>query len=93
MNCSCNLLSKDQLCLLDEINTLSFFVVDMTLYVDTHPNDSNACDSLIHYTSLLKDAKENFAKKYCPLTEIDGGFHSAMHSWECMPLPWEGGMN
>lgn len=90
-DCGCNKMNAEQCGLLRNIDILSFFVVDMVLYLDTHPDDADAQDYLAHYAKLLREAQKEYAQRYCALSQADANRYGATWDWECMPLPWEGG--
>lgn len=80
---------KDEL--LKQIYEASFAVVDLTLYLDTHPHDRNALEAFHEYQSRRKTALEAFEKKYYPLT-VDGVTdHQKGWTWGEAPAPWLGG--
>lgn len=93
MNCGCNGMSREQCDLLKDISVLGFFVVDMSLFVDTHPEDENAQDYLSHYAKLLREMKKEYAQQYGALSTEDAALYGVNWDWESMPLPWEGGCN
>ena len=93
MNCGCNMMTREQCNMLHDISVVSFFVVDMSLYVDTHPEDQEAHEYLTHYTKMMNDMKREYAQKYCALCASDAELYGVKWDWECMPLPWEGGCN
>ena len=66
--------------LLQWINMVSFAVNDITLYLDTHPDDEEALNYLKHYKELRKQGLRAYAKV---------GDH---WDWATQPWPWEGGM-
>ena len=91
MNCGCNKMTKEQCELLHDISVLGFFVVDMSLYADTHPDDKEAQEYLSHYAKILNEMKREYAQKYCALDSSDVELYGVEWDWDCMPLPWEGG--
>ena len=76
--------------LLHWINMVSFAVVDITLYLDTHPKDEEALKYFNHYIDLRRCAMRAYAEKYGPLT-IDSANPGDFWPWSAQPLPWEGG--
>ena len=77
--------------LLHWINMVSFAVVDITLYLDPHPEAEEALKYFNHYADLRRTAMSAYAEKYGPLT-IDDANPDNYWSWSAVPLPWEGGM-
>jgi len=83
-----NQLSKAQL--LRYIDEVSFCVVDMTLYCDTHPDDEEAIAFCQENIRLRKEALDEYARLYGPLT-VDYADRSSSGSWDWVnqPWPWE----
>lgn len=76
--------------LLHWIDMVSFAVVDITQYLDTHPKDAEALKYFDHYAELRRNAMHAYAQKYGPLT-IDTANPSDYWDWSAVALPWEGG--
>lgn len=79
---------KDQLLL--DIGTISFVLVDLCLYLDTHPHDREALDYFHHYSRIRKEMLHEFSSKYYPLT-LDSAECGREWDWGLAPAPWEGG--
>lgn len=75
--------------LLNEIGIVSFVLVDLGLYLDTHPNDKNALEYFKHYAKIYKQMESDFAVRYYPLTLCDNDSCKEW-DWGNAPLPWEG---
>lgn len=78
--------------LFHSINIFSFVIVEMILYLDTHPNDKEAIEYLNHYIRLKSQAMAEYAKNYGPLSvnaSLEGD--SDEWKWATQPMPWEGG--
>ena len=73
------------------INRVSFAVNDITLYLDTHPDDTDAIEYFKHYKGLREEALREYARLYGPLT-VDLEQPDKIFDWAEMPLPWEGGV-
>lgn len=80
--------------LITKINQISFFLDDLTLYLDTHEKDMQAIQL---YHEKLKDCtelKNQFAQEFYPLTRpcmtscLDNG--ELKFCWQDGPMPWEG---
>lgn len=80
---------KEQLMQL--INEVSFAVNDITLYLDTHPEDEKALQYFQEKEHIRQEALKDYARYYGPLT-IDTANDSCSDSWEWVmqPWPWEG---
>ncbi len=75
--------------LLQDIGIVDFTLIELTLYLDTHPYDCNAIDYFNHYNKMKKQMTAEFAQRYFPLT-VDMVNCSKEWSWGMAPLPWEG---
>ena len=70
--------------LLNAIQQISFMVVDITLYLDTHPKDQEALKAREENRLKRKELLQKFAAQYYPLTPDCEGL------WSDGPIPWEG---
>lgn len=78
--------------LLKEISMVDFAIVELTEYLDTHPDDEDAVSYVKQYIAILHKLKEEYASLYGPLTLYDSTYSkNADWVWAKMPLPWEGG--
>ena len=71
--------------LLSWINMVSFAVDDIKLFLDTHPQDPAALEYFNTYSELRRQALEDFAQAYYPLT-IDT-VPACARSWEMGHIP------
>ena len=76
--------------LLKQIMEYKFYINDLTLYLDTHPNDKKALSLHNEYVKKLKDVTKKFEELYGPLT-----IETVMESWEWAQdlWPWQRGFN
>lgn len=78
--------------LLKEISLVDFAIVELNLYLDTHPDDVDAVAYIKQYITILNRLKEEYASQYGPLTICTATFNDCeTWKWANMPLPWEGG--
>ena len=73
--------------LLKEIMALEFSLVDLNLYLDTHPEDERALMVFEQYSRKLKSLRGRYEKEYAPLTALEAGNRS--WNWIEDPWPWE----
>ena len=78
--------------LLRDIGIVSFVVIELTLYLDTHPTDRSAMEYFNHYRNIRNQMTKEFSTKYYPLT-TDMTECGKDWKWGAAPLPWEGGCN
>lgn len=78
--------------LLHDIGVIDFVVVEMTLYLDTHPTDKEAMEYLSHYVRMKNQAMRKYAIKYGPL-QISNTDEAMDHEWKwaTQDWPWNGG--
>ena len=71
-----------------QIRELDFAIVELGLYLDTHPDDQKALCLHREYAKKLKDLKDKYQKVYGPLTN-----HYPCNKWRWLeePWPWERG--
>lgn len=79
--------SQDQM--LKDIGIVDFVLIELTLYLDTHPYDRNAMEYFNHYNRIKNQMVREFSQKYFPLT-TDLADCSKEWRWGMAPLPWEG---
>ena len=74
--------------LMRRIQSASFAVVDIGLYLDTHPTDALALDYYQKFRDLHAPAVAEYTQNYGPLTkeavEVDDCW-----AWVKAPWPWE----
>lgn len=78
-------MSKDQL--MSEIQQVGFAVVDLQLFLDTHPTDRKALAQFNQYASQLKNLKEEYSKAYGPIEQL-APTEKYPYAWILPPWPW-----
>lgn len=76
--------------LLQFISEASFAVVDVGLYLDTHPCDKEALLYYKKYRDLYNQATAEYESKYGPLV-LTGVENDCAWTWTDEPWPWKGG--
>ena len=84
-------MSMEQKNLLHHIGVVDFVVVEMTLYLDTHPQDREALEYFNHYMCMKNQMMKDYAVKYGSLTLSAADSCSKEWKWTSQPMPWEGG--
>ena len=79
--------NSQKLCLLQNINEVSFAVDDILLYLDTHPRDEKALSFFQDASARRIKLMNEYAEKYGPLT-IDNAAKSDENSWKWMEQPF-----
>ena len=75
--------------MLREISIIDFTLVDLMLYLDTHPHDRNAMEYFNHYSRIKKQLSTESSQRFYPLTK-DYSDCDKEWKWGNAPLPWEG---
>jgi len=79
----------ERLKMLEWVQALCFVVVDMELYLDTHPCDEEALAFYRESVDNYEKAKRKFEEIYGPLTAVKSMDYERW-AWADVPLPWEG---
>ena len=83
--------SSERKKLLHTIHVLDFTLVDLKLYLDTHPYDADAMQYFLHYNRLKQQAISNYTIKYGPIDTNSINSCSDSWKWALQPMPWEVG--
>lgn len=74
-----------------DIGVIDFVIVEMKLYLDTHPTDKEAMEYLNHYVRMKNQAMREYAMKFGPLRMSDADSSTQNEwKWAMQPWPWEG---
>lgn len=76
--------------LMQRVNQYSFAVIEATLFLDTHPYDTDAMNYFQKYRALRQEALQDYAKYYAPLLVDYAISENTPWSWANEPWPWEG---
>lgn len=79
--------NKEQL--LHDIGIVNFVLTELTLFLDTHPDDCNAMEYFNHYNRMRNQMEKEFSQKYYPLNLRLADCNKEWR-WGAAPLPWEG---
>jgi len=85
---SCNVNKKD---LLLQIMQCEFILVDINLFLDTHPNDERAIADYNGYAEQLHMMKKLYAENYGPLENFGNSLNRSETQWlwNEQPFPWQ----
>ena len=76
--------------MLHDIGIVDFVLVELTLYLDTHPHDRSAMEYFNHYSRIKNQMERDFSQRFFPLRK-DLAESDTEWRWGMAPLPWEGG--
>ena len=85
--CNCNSKDETRCEMLKNIRGLSFAIVDIAEYLNTHPDDQKALCLHKEYCKQIKELKDKYQKVYGPLS-----IYYPCNKWRWLeePWPWEG---
>lgn len=73
--------------MLRELMALEFMVIDMNLYLNTHPYDGRGVMVFISAAQRARMARDNYERMYGPITA--SASNSYPWPWINSPWPWE----
>ena len=85
-NCENSRMTREEMA--KQIKCYEFAIIELGLYLDTHPDDSKALCLHKKYARELKELKDKYQKVYGPLTI---NFPCNKWRWLEEPWPWERG--
>ena len=71
-----------------QIQSLSFAMTELGLYLDTHKEDKEALELFNSYKELYDELIAEYESKYGPLTQMEAG-RDGVYSWLDNPWPWD----
>lgn len=89
MNGTCN--CRERKTLLNEIGKIDFVLVELNLYLDTHPFDQQALTNIRHFQKMKKQLVQEYTENYGPLTRDCMNDNAREWQWALQDWPWEGG--
>ena len=72
------------------VQTTNFAIIELALYLDTHPDSACALETYHDYHKTFKKAVEEYEKRFEPLT-IYGMNNDEYWTWGNEPWPWQKG--
>lgn len=73
-----------------ELMALDFAAHDLSLYLDTHPDDREAFQVYKELLELAKEGKKRYEERYGAICKSDL-IRSDSYTWLRDPWPWDGG--
>ncbi|RDU36318.1 spore coat protein CotJB [Neobacillus piezotolerans] len=75
--------------LMEQLQAVDFVLVELTLYLDTHPTDQEAIQQFNHYAKERKKLKKLYESQYGPLMQYGNSFSGYPWNWDDAPWPWQ----
>lgn len=73
--------------LLKKIGTYRFAILDLNIFLDTHPNDTETLNKVKEYEKLLAPLAAEYEAKFGPLTKKENTANT--WTWVKDPWPWD----
>ncbi len=75
--------------LLGEIQAVDFVLVELTLYLDTHPDDSQALTQFTQFQRRKMTLTQQFEHAFGPMKQYGNSPVGNTWSWDDAPWPWQ----
>lgn len=82
-------LPKEFYQLMEELQAADFVLVELTLYLDTHPRDASAVQQFNQYVQKRKALKQKIESIYGPLDQFGHSYAGYPWNWDDPPWPWQ----
>ncbi|RJX40920.1 spore coat protein CotJB [Paenibacillus pinisoli] len=74
---------------LHDLQAVDFVLVELNLYLDTHPGDEAAIAQFNQFAELRKRIAEQFEAQYGPLMNFGHSLSKSPWQWKEAPWPWQ----
>ncbi len=81
-------MNNEQTMQLRRLSSVHFALVELNLFLDTHPNNAEALKMFNSYKSKYETMLRAYEQKYGPITTL-GVTGNATWDWATGPWPWE----
>ncbi|QIZ09748.1 spore coat protein CotJB [Priestia megaterium] len=75
--------------IMEQLQAVDFVLVELTLYLDTHPDDLEAINQFNHYAKERKRIKKAFEIQFGPLLQFGNSYSGYPWNWKDTPWPWQ----
>lgn len=75
--------------LLEELQAIDFVLVELTLYLDTHPEDEEALTQFNETAQTRHELKEKVEAEFGSLTKMEPHNGGKSKGWDAGPWPWQ----
>ena len=80
---------NEQAEMLTSIDALGFSMIDLNLYLDIYPNDTNMINLYNQYRTEKNNLTKEYESKYGPITLNSNSLNATPWAWDNMPWPWD----
>lgn len=89
MNARAKVGDEQYYALLERLQTVDFVLVELNLYLDTHPNDMDAIEQYNELTQQRWQIANEFEAMYGPLMNFGHSYSGYPWQWNDAPWPWQ----
>ncbi len=82
-------LPQEYYTLLEELQAIDFVLVELTLYLNTHPDDLQAIEQFNQCAKLRKQLAKQFEVQFGPLLQFGHSYSRYPWDWKEAPWPWQ----
>lgn len=82
-------MDPNQMQMLNEIQQLEFVAIELTLYLDNHPDEQEPLNEYNRVAERLIQLKNQYEKLYGPLAVFGSSTVNHPWKWAEQPWPWE----
>ncbi len=75
--------------ILEELQAVDFLLLELTLYLDTHPRDVDAKNQFHQYAEYKNQVRSQFEQKFGPLQQFTQSATAQKWNWNEGPWPWQ----
>lgn len=75
--------------ILTELQATDFALMELTLYLDTHPNDAHSLKQFNNFAAHKHKLKMHFEEKFGPLQQYGNSPSTDSWKWSDSPWPWQ----
>lgn len=75
--------------LLEEMQAIDFVLVELNLFLDTHPTDFEAIKQFNDTAQKSMQLKVEFEQKFGPLMNFGRSYSNYPWDWKDAPWPWQ----
>jgi spore coat protein JB len=75
--------------IMEQLQAVDFVLIELTLYLDTHPDDMEAIQQFNQFTKERKRIKKTFESQFGPLLQYGNSYSGYPWNWKDSPWPWQ----
>ena len=74
---------------MEQLQAVDFVLVELTLYLDTHPDDFGAINQFNQFAKERKRLKKVIESNFGPLMQYGNSYSGYPWDWNDAPWPWQ----